>query len=95
MNNINGINGYGHISALGAKNSLGNTRNHARPQNAAQGQDQVEISSVAKYLNKVSAIPDIRTEKVEEIRQQIAAGTYDVDGKLSEALDNMLEEYFG
>ncbi len=93
MNNINGVNGYGRIPALGPQNSLGNTQNSSRQVQANPEKDQVEISSIAHYLSKISSLPDIRAEKVNEIRQQLDAGTYDVDGKLSEAIDNLLDEY--
>lgn len=47
--------------------------------------DEVEVSSRAKTLNRIAAavdnVPDIRTEKVANIKQAIEAGTYDVKGE--------------
>lgn len=35
---------------------------------------------------------DVRPEQVLAIRQQIEEGTYDIDGRLGEAIDRLLEE---
>ena len=47
------------------------------------GADKVTISDKAKELEgmkqDIARLPDIRTEKVEAVRQQIEAGTYEVD----------------
>ena len=55
---------------------------------------KVLVSSKAKDIAKVSEIikasPDIRTEKVERIKSEIAKGTYSVDGK--EIAGKILEE---
>ena len=55
--------------------------------------DQVEISPIGRYLQQIAMLPEIRAEKVEEVRQALAEGVYDVEGKLPYALDRFLEEY--
>lgn len=57
--------------------------------------DQVEISPLGRMLDGISRLPEIRHEKVEEIRQQIAAGVYETPEKLELALDRMLDEMSG
>ncbi len=93
MNNINGINGYQSPQVL-RTNSTNNTNAQATPSssNSLESDDQVEISSMAQYFNQISELPEVRADKVESIRQAINNGTYDIDGNLSEALDNFLEE---
>ncbi len=54
--------------------------------------DTVEISTKAEMLAKIRDLPEIRIEKVAPIRSAILNGTYDVDGKLDEALDRLLED---
>lgn len=54
--------------------------------------DAVEISDRALILSKISQLPDIRQEKVEQLRKQLANGSYDVEGKLSVAIDKLFEE---
>ena len=92
MNNIDRINGYGQLPMVGQ--SPGQGAESVKPTGPTETRgDQVEISQNALWLSKISQLPDIRAEKVEQIRQGLADGSYDIDGKLSEALDRLLEEH--
>ena len=62
---------------------------------AAAPRDQVEISQLGLVLDGIHSLPEIRHEKVEAIRQQIASGTYETPEKLERALDNLLSELSG
>lgn len=62
---------------------------------AAAPRDQVEISSLGLMMEGISRLPEIRHEKVEAIRQQIAAGTYETPEKLERAVENLLGELLG
>lgn len=59
-----------------------------------KGRDQVALSSEAKDYSNIrkllSDIPDIRTEKVEALKQQINSGTYHVTGM--EAAEKILSK---
>jgi negative regulator of flagellin synthesis FlgM len=57
--------------------------------------DHVEISPLGQMLDGISRLPEIRHERVEEIRQQIAAGIYETPEKLELALDRLLDELPG
>jgi negative regulator of flagellin synthesis FlgM len=46
-------------------------------------------------LDGIGRLPEIRHEKVEEIRRQIASGTYETPEKLELALDRMMDELMG
>ena len=59
---------------------------------ASAPRDQVEISALGQMLDGISQLPDIREERVEEIRRQIASGTYDTPEKLEIALDRLMDE---
>lgn len=61
----------------------------------ATPRDHVEISPLGQMLDGISRLPDIRHEKVEEIRQQIASGTYETPEKIQVALDRLLDELSG
>lgn len=56
--------------------------------------DQVTISETAKQISRlrveVSNIPDIRTDRVEELKNAINAGTYEVRG--SEIAGKIIKE---
>ena len=61
---------------------------------AATG-DRVEISNVARFLGAVKNVPDIRTEKVNEIRRQIQDGSYESEEKIRVAVERFLDEVQG
>ena len=46
-------------------------------------------------LDGISQLPDIRYERVEEIRRQIATGSYETPEKLELALDRLFDELQG
>lgn len=54
--------------------------------------DQLDISDAGQLLDKMSSLPDIRQDRVSQIRAQIANGTYETDDKLGAAVDNLLDE---
>ena len=62
---------------------------------AGTPRDQVEISPLGQMLDGIGRLPEIRHERVEEIRRQLAEGTYETPDKLDKALDNLLNELSG
>ena len=62
---------------------------------AGAPRDQVEISPLGRMLDGIARLPEIRHEKVEAIRREIAAGTYDTDEKFELALDRMMDDISG
>ena len=54
--------------------------------------DRVEISPIARLMSEISALPDIRAEKVAQVRAEIQAGTYITPEKLDIAIDRLLED---
>ena len=59
---------------------------------AAWRADTVEISEMARFLEKLSRLPDIRHDLVDAVREQIAKGMYETPEKLAKAIDNLLAE---
>ncbi|MCA9300712.1 MAG: flagellar biosynthesis anti-sigma factor FlgM [Phycisphaerales bacterium] len=57
-----------------------------------RGSDQVEVSDVAYFLSRLRDMPDIRTDLVERIREEIANGTYETQERLDGAIDGLLED---
>jgi len=55
--------------------------------------DQLDISPEANFISQVRDLPDIRADRVAELRAQIAAGTYETEQKLSATLDRLLDEF--
>jgi negative regulator of flagellin synthesis FlgM len=62
---------------------------------AGAPRDQVEISPLGRMLDGIGDLPEIRYDRVEEIRRQIAAGDYETIDKLETALDRLLDELSG
>jgi negative regulator of flagellin synthesis FlgM len=57
-----------------------------------QGADQLDISREADMASRLRDIPDIRADRVAEIRAAIAAGTYETPDKLDIAVGRLLDE---
>ena len=54
--------------------------------------DEVEISSAGKMLDSLSQSPEIRAERLAQIKSEIDAGTYETPEKLEAALEKLLAE---
>lgn len=54
--------------------------------------DTVEFSSEASLISQVHDLPEIRADRVAELRAQIAAGAYETDEKLNITLERLLDE---
>lgn len=55
-------------------------------ENKSQSRDSLELSGIAKKL-KTSGVDEVRTEKVEEIKEKISQGNYTMDsGKIAEKI---------
>jgi negative regulator of flagellin synthesis FlgM len=62
-----------------------------RPE-APQIADEVDISEAARQMEQVRQMPDVRGDRVEAVRRQIAEGSYETGDKLSVAIDRLLDE---
>lgn len=54
--------------------------------------DELDISTAGQYVDQARDLPEIRQDRVDAIRQQIANGTYETADKLDAALDRLLDE---
>jgi len=61
----------------------------ARP---ARPSDRVELSERARYLDKLTRLPEVRTDLIASVREQIAAGTYQTMDRLEGAIQSLAEE---
>ena len=59
------------------------------------GVDELDISAEAEFVSGVRDIPDIRADRVAEIRAQIASGVYETEAKLDVAVGRLLDEISG
>jgi negative regulator of flagellin synthesis FlgM len=56
------------------------------------GVDQVDISAEAEMVSRVHDLPDIRADRVAQVRAEIAAGIYESGDKLEVAVGRLLDE---
>jgi len=71
-----------------------NARGAAAPDanSATAIRDEVSISSAGSFLDKVHSLPDIRQDRVAQIRDALASGTYLTPDKLDLAMERLLDE---
>lgn len=71
---------------------------HVRPASPSQSggaqpaQDELQISDAGRMVDLANQVPGIRQDRVDAIRAQIAAGTYETPDKLDVALNRFLDE---
>jgi negative regulator of flagellin synthesis FlgM len=54
--------------------------------------DVVDISEAGRLLEMSAQLPDIRADRVQQLRAQIAEGNYDTAEKLDMAVERLLDE---
>lgn len=57
--------------------------------------DRAEFSEEAQLLGRLAALPDVRADKVAEVRAQLEAGTYETPEKLDIAVDRAIADILG
>jgi len=96
MTNIHGIqNGIqpAVVPAVGSASALGGPSAAAAVPYAVG--DTIEVSQVARLTAAVHELPGVRTELVERVKAEIAAGTYETPDRLDVALERLLDEMTG
>ncbi len=54
--------------------------------------DKVELSTHARLVSKLSSVPDIRQDKVGQLKQEIESGKFENDERLRGAIQRFLQE---
>ena len=91
MSSVNGIGGHNPIQKIVSKPVM-----HSVPAKPAAQQkaiaDKVQLSHVNHLLATLKAGGDIRAAKVEAVRAQLKAGTYESEAKLDAAIDRLIDD---
>ena len=91
------INGLSHLH--GAQPISGPQRTQAAPTTSQvdtwAGVDELDISPEAEFVSEIRDLPDVRADRVAEIRAQIASGVYETQDKLDLAVGRLLDEISG
>ena len=59
---------------------------------SSYGVDQLDLSPEVEFAAQVRDLPDIREDRVAQVRAEIARGTYETPEKLDVALSRLLDE---
>ena len=54
--------------------------------------DRAEISETARLLSQLAEVPEVRMEKVEELKELIASGQYESKEKIEQAVERLMDE---
>jgi anti-sigma28 factor (negative regulator of flagellin synthesis) len=57
--------------------------------------DVVEISQAARLAAQIHELPEVRTELVERVKEEIAAGQYETSERIDATVDRLMDELFG
>ncbi len=64
----------------------------ADPARQLRAVDRLEISGADHLLKTMKAGADVRVDLVQNVKQQIQAGSYETDAKLNAAVERLLSE---
>ena len=92
MSGIGHINGPEQVSSL-TTSRLGSARRGASgPAAAPPEADQVELSDRAQLVSHLKSLPDIRVDKVAQVRAAIERGDYETEAKVDRTVDGILDD---
>ncbi len=92
MSSINPLQGNRPVQATALVNAAQQAQLNPIDQPApTRAADRLELSGLSPLLQKAK-VEDVRTDKVADVRQQIASGTYETPEKVDAAIDRLLDE---
>lgn len=53
--------------------------------------ENIHTTPIGQLLQKIASLPEVRQEKILDVRQQLTEGRYDLNGRLDLAIDRVLE----
>ena len=53
--------------------------------------ENIHTTPIGQLLKKIASLPEVRQEKILDVRQQLNEGRYDLNGRLDLAIDRVLE----
>ena len=54
--------------------------------------ENLNTTPIGKVLKRIATLPEVRKQKVLDVRRQITEGKYDLNSRLDVALDKVLED---
>ena len=53
--------------------------------------ENIHTTPIGQLLKKIASLPEVRQEKILDVRQQLTEGKYDLNERLDVAIDRVLE----
>ena len=78
------------VQSIKAPNRIQQTQTESIVDNSPV--DSVDISPEAQLIDQIHDLPEIRSDRVAEIRAQIESGVYETEAKLDVAVGRLLDE---
>jgi len=88
---VNGPSNVHNAQAISAPHNSRPAQTQA-PSSASTSGDELQISDAARLVDAARELPDIRQNRVADIRSAIANGTYETEQRLSGAVEQLLNE---
>ena len=54
--------------------------------------ENINTTPIGQVLKKIASLPEVRKEKILDVRQQLTEGKYNLNERLDVALDKVLED---
>jgi hypothetical protein len=54
--------------------------------------DSVNSTPIGQVLKRIASMPEVRQEKVLDVRRQLSEGNYELTDRLASAMDKVLED---
>lgn len=54
--------------------------------------ENLDTTPIGKVLKRIAFLPEVRKQKVLDVRRQLTEGRYDLNSRLDIALDKVLED---
>jgi len=86
INNIDTSNNTRPAAPIDRAQRASSSVNQEQAQRTSDSVDQVQLSDHARWLDRLRDLP-IRSDLVDRIKSEIAAGTFDVDARIDQAAD--------
>lgn len=95
MHDVGQVTGAGSIQRIESNGRVTRDSRTAPDREPTDRVDRAEFSEEAQLLGKLATLPDVRIDKVAEIRAQIEAGTYETQEKLDIAVQRAVDDLLG
>ena len=91
MNEINGIQPVAAPKGVESVHAIPASQDHSALGNVS---DIVEISTAAILAARVHDMPEVRSDLIARIRDEIAAGSYETEERIDGTIDRLMDDLF-